>query len=43
LGLDDGRGFMRLGGRADLVLLTDRLEVAATIVGGRVVQQAVTS
>lgn len=36
LGLDDGRGFLRVGGRADLVLLTDDLEVAATIVGGRV-------
>ena len=43
LGLEDGRGFIRLGGRADLVLLTDRLEVAATIVGGRVVKQAVAS
>jgi N-acetylglucosamine-6-phosphate deacetylase len=37
LGLDDGRGFIRLGGRADLVLLTGRLEVAATIIGGRAV------
>ena len=36
LGLDDGRGSIRVGGRADLVLLTDELEVAATIVGGRV-------
>jgi N-acetylglucosamine-6-phosphate deacetylase len=35
LNLDDGRGFIRLGGRADLVLLTDRLDVARTIVGGR--------
>lgn len=41
LGLDDGRGFIRVGGRADLVLLTDRLQVAATIVGGRVVHRAV--
>ena len=36
LGLVDGRGFIRVGGRADIVLLTDDLEVAATIVGGRV-------
>ncbi len=35
LGLDDGRGFLRIGGRADIVLLSDRLEVAVTIVGGR--------
>jgi N-acetylglucosamine-6-phosphate deacetylase len=34
LGLDDGRGTLRVGGRADIVLLTSRLEVAATIVGG---------
>ena len=40
LGLDDGRGFIRLGGRADLVLLTDRLDVSATIVAGRVVSEA---
>lgn len=41
LGLDDGRGHLRVGGRADVVLLTDRLEVAATIVGGRIVHRAV--
>ena len=36
LALDDGRGTLRVGGRADIVLLTGDLEVAATIVGGRV-------
>jgi N-acetylglucosamine-6-phosphate deacetylase len=36
LGLDDGRGTLRVGGRADIVLLTPDLEVATTIVGGRV-------
>jgi N-acetylglucosamine-6-phosphate deacetylase len=36
LGLDDGRGTLRPGGRADIVLLTGDLDVAATIVGGRV-------
>jgi N-acetylglucosamine-6-phosphate deacetylase len=36
LGLDDGRGAIRVGGRADIVLLTADLEVEATIVGGRV-------
>ena len=36
LGLDDGRGTLRVGGRADIVLLTGDLDVAATIVGGRV-------
>ena len=36
LGLDDGRGALRAGGRADIVLLTADLEVAVTIVGGRV-------
>ena len=36
LGLADGRGTLRVGGRADIVLLTADLEVAATIVGGRV-------
>jgi N-acetylglucosamine-6-phosphate deacetylase len=35
LGLDDGRGMLRVGGRADIVLLTSRLEIAATIVAGR--------
>jgi N-acetylglucosamine-6-phosphate deacetylase len=36
LGLDDGRGTLRVGGRADIALLTGSLEVSATIVGGRV-------
>jgi N-acetylglucosamine-6-phosphate deacetylase len=36
LGLDDGRGTLRVGGRADIVLLTDDLDVAATIIGGHV-------
>ena len=36
LGLDDGRGTLRVGGRADIVLLTPDLDVATTIVGGRV-------
>ena len=36
LGLADGRGALREGGRADIVLLTADLEVAITIVGGRV-------
>lgn len=36
LGLEDGRGTLRAGGRADIVLLTADLEVAMTIVGGRV-------
>jgi N-acetylglucosamine-6-phosphate deacetylase len=36
LGLDVGRGTLRAGGRADVVLLTDELDVAITIVGGRV-------
>jgi N-acetylglucosamine-6-phosphate deacetylase len=35
LGLDDGRGFLRVGGRADVVLLDESLRVAATIVEGR--------
>jgi N-acetylglucosamine-6-phosphate deacetylase len=35
LGLDDGRGYLRVGGRADIVLLDENLRVAATIVGGR--------
>jgi len=35
LGLDDGRGELRVGGLADVVLLTDDLEVAATIAEGR--------
>jgi N-acetylglucosamine-6-phosphate deacetylase len=36
LGLDDGRGTLRVGGRADIVLLTGDLDVATTIIGGRV-------
>ena len=36
LGLDDGRGALRPGGRADIVLLTADLGVAVTIVGGRI-------
>ena len=36
LGLDGQGGAIRVGGRADFVLLDDDLEVAATIVGGRV-------
>jgi N-acetylglucosamine-6-phosphate deacetylase len=36
LGLDDGRGTLRVGGRADIVLLTLDLAIATTIVGGRV-------
>jgi N-acetylglucosamine-6-phosphate deacetylase len=36
LGLADGRGALRAGGRADVVLLTADLEVAVTIVAGRV-------
>jgi N-acetylglucosamine-6-phosphate deacetylase len=35
LGLDDGRGFLRTGGRADVVLLDETLRVAATVIGGR--------
>ncbi len=34
LNLRDGRGALRVGGRADVVLLDERLEVAATFVGG---------
>ena len=36
LDLEDGRGTLRIGGRADVVLLTEELEVAVTIIGGRV-------
>jgi N-acetylglucosamine-6-phosphate deacetylase len=36
LGLDDGRGALMVGGRADVVLLDAELEVQATIVGGEV-------
>jgi len=41
LGLDDGRGELRVGGVADVVLLTDGLEVAATIAEGRAAVYAV--
>ncbi len=34
LGLEDGRGVLRVGGRADVVLLDEHLDVAATLVGG---------
>ncbi len=40
LGLDDGRGELRSGGRADVVLLDAELEVQATIVGGQVAYAA---
>jgi len=40
LSLEDGRGAVREGGRADLVLVTPDLEVALTIVGGRIVHRA---
>jgi N-acetylglucosamine-6-phosphate deacetylase len=40
LGLDDGRGELRIGGRADITLLTADLDVAATIVNGRVAHAA---
>lgn len=36
LGLDDGRGALMIGGRADVVLLDAELEVQATIIGGEV-------
>jgi N-acetylglucosamine-6-phosphate deacetylase len=36
LGLDDGRGHLMVGGRADVVLLDEELEVQATIVGGEI-------
>jgi N-acetylglucosamine-6-phosphate deacetylase len=36
LGLEDGRGALRIGGRADVVLLDAELEVQATFVGGEV-------
>lgn len=36
LGLDDGRGTLRVGGRADIAVLTEAGEVAATLVGGAV-------
>jgi N-acetylglucosamine-6-phosphate deacetylase len=34
LGLDDGRGVLQPGGRADIVLLDTALEVRGTIIGG---------
>lgn len=40
LGLDDGRGQVKVGGRADLVLLTPELEVVATLVAGKVAWEA---
>jgi N-acetylglucosamine-6-phosphate deacetylase len=40
LGLDDGRGELRVGGRADVVLLDAELEVQATIVGGEIAYAA---
>jgi N-acetylglucosamine-6-phosphate deacetylase len=36
LGLGEGRGRLEVGGRADITLLTEGLEVAATLVGGEV-------
>jgi len=36
LGLDDGRGSLSVGGRADIVLLDAELEVRATIIGGEI-------
>jgi len=36
LGLDDGRGSLLPGGRADITLLDDRLHVLATLVAGEV-------
>jgi N-acetylglucosamine-6-phosphate deacetylase len=36
LGLHDGRGRLEVGGRADITLLTQGLEVAATLVAGEV-------
>jgi N-acetylglucosamine-6-phosphate deacetylase len=40
LGLEDGRGEIRVGGRADLAIVTPDVRVALTIVGGRVVHPA---
>lgn len=37
LGLADGRGTLAVGGRADIVLLDENLEVRATIIGGDLV------
>ena len=42
LGLDDGHGELRVGGVADVVLLTEELGVAATIIEGRASVYAVT-
>ena len=36
LGLSDGRGEIRVGGRADLAIVTADLEVVLTIVAGRI-------
>ncbi|HEX5038725.1 MAG TPA: amidohydrolase family protein [Candidatus Limnocylindria bacterium] len=41
LGLTDGRGDFRHGGRADLAIVTPDLQVALTIVAGRIVHPAV--
>jgi N-acetylglucosamine-6-phosphate deacetylase len=40
LDLDDGRGRLAVGGRADMVLLDEELEVQATLVGGEVAYAA---
>jgi N-acetylglucosamine-6-phosphate deacetylase len=40
LGLEDGRGHLRVGGRADVVLLDEKLGVRATLVGGALVHGA---
>jgi N-acetylglucosamine-6-phosphate deacetylase len=40
LGLEDGRGHLRVGGRADIVLLDGELGVRATLVGGQLVHGA---
>ena len=40
LGLTDGRGEIRVGGRADVAIVTADLQVALTLVGGRIVHPA---
>jgi N-acetylglucosamine-6-phosphate deacetylase len=40
LKLGEGRGWLEVGGRADITLLTTGLEVAATLVGGKVAWSA---